>query len=1120
MKEILITSSVLILVIVLFRQLFRNKVSRRLQYGLWLLVALRLLIPIQFGQSDYSVTSITEKIESESKPIQQIQQVLQEPVAGPSRAELYEQLLNEYLQKNEAPAEPEVQEPVVPETREPVTPEIREQIENQVEEQITAPTLSEILTAIWIAGIALMAVWLLIANLSFLRQAKQSSEAWTGTAPVQVRISPNVPTPCLVGLFRPVIYLTPASTRDENALHHILTHELTHLRHGDHLWSVLRCVCLCVYWFDPLVWLAAILSKRDCELACDEAALQKLGDSQRIAYGKTLLATVTQSRSPAHILETATAMNETKKQLKERVNRIVKKPKTLLIAAIALLLIAALAAGLAFAGSKPGEPSATEPQSTEPASTEPTLPEPECPTDPPYQMSEVKARFIANDLIGRYEQYRTDGVCCDNTFVYEDLSRFLTDTQKTNYDNSQLLLTCCHSAEDVREHIDKTLSPSLIDGYPDDWLFTDDEGNLYVLDAYDGHYGLSQSMTISQYTNDQIIAIVELRNPDDSYYSSQMVTLAQNSSRFMVTNFEWFNMDVDTLPYSTDDYAQQRWETMDLAMEQLGLSYIEFLYASNSTVAAATAEYAPDIAASVPWDTEAMAYRSLYMRNGTLTLSFPIRGFGNIGDPLSGFFAWEIIAPEDDIAQEAYRWFFGELRQSTDNISVYTELFLDAFYRQPDLCLRNMAELDDDAVSSLTAQIYATLIDWDEYEQFTQHLDSLSAGTDWTDREARVLDLLAIPPESFTTPDDTLSIATKLIKKYNRYEVLHLFCDLEYVHGDMSGYLTDKQKEEYWDSQQRITCCHTPEEVREHIRRSLHYSLIGPNYPDDELFYDDEGNLYLIVLPTDYSGYYNIRIAQRSDTQILAYGDCGYDSYEYSSAFVIELENGEWMIKEVYHFADPYQTSNTEALAETADLAEERLGISYVEFLYISNQSVLQALEHSNLDPSDKEAARDLISWDVTAIAGRRLYLDEEGTLRFLFQFVGNAEESHPLYGTNVLKFDLESWQQPDHLEGSAYAWFLSELYDRVESDCAETYGRLLLDAFFLDPDTFLNQLSGLEAKQIRGISSLLSSSLTQYERPVYEKLLDAITARTDLTDAEQQTLEILYGEAVLNRSV
>lgn len=343
MKEVLITSSLLILVVLLARQLFRRKVSQRLMYATWLLVVLRLVIPLQFGQSQYSVTTVTQKIEAQSKPIQQMQEALQEPVAGPSREELYNELLDEYLQQNAAQ----------PEASQPITPEIQEKIETQVDEQIAAPTLSEVLTALWITGMTAMAAWFLTTNLIFLRRARQGAVPFTGqNLPVPVRVSPNVSTPCLVGLFRPVIYLTPACVENEQTLGHVLTHELTHLRHGDHVWSLTRCICLCIYWFNPLVWVAASRSRRDCELACDEGALQKLGEDVRIAYGQTLLAMVSQYNSPAHLINTATSMNETKKQLKERVTFIAKKPKNFLTAAICLILVASMAAGCSFIGSK------------------------------------------------------------------------------------------------------------------------------------------------------------------------------------------------------------------------------------------------------------------------------------------------------------------------------------------------------------------------------------------------------------------------------------------------------------------------------------------------------------------------------------------------------------------------------------------------------------------------------------------------------------------------------------------------------------------------------------------------------------------------------------------------
>lgn len=1009
MKEILISSSVLILALVLLRSLLRGKVSRRLQYGLWLLVALRLLIPVSFGQSDYSVTTLTNKIEQESKPIQQIQESLREPIAGPSRAEIYEQLLNEYLHPGEDTAKPEA-----PEVQMPVTPAIREQLEEQVDRRLTAPTASEMLTAVWIGGMGIMALWFIAVNLAFLLRAKRGSALWEGTAPVTVRISPNVPTPCLTGLFRPVIYLTPASVQDENALDHILTHELTHLRHADHIWSLVRCVCLCVYWFDPLVWLAATLSKRDCELACDETALKKLGDDQRIPYGKTLLATVTPSRSPAHILETATAMNETKKQLKERVNQIVKKPRTFLIAAVILILTAAIAVGCTFTGSKPTEPSATEPpvtQPTEPAATEPTLPPPVCPTDPtvaPLVMTEPKAKFIAQEAIGLYFKYRTRGICCDTTYVYEDLSQFLTDAQKKNYDNSQLLLKCCHTPEEVRQHIGKNISPALIDSYPDDRLFSDNEGNLYLLDAFQGNGGYSSEMTITHYSDEQIIATKELFSIDDTYYGSQIYTLTKSGSSFILENFEWYSINISNLPYSDDTFAERRQSSIALAMEHFGLSYIEFLYAGNTIVSIAAEDYATQTATSVPWDTEAMCYRSLYIGpEGKAMLNFPIRGIGNTGDPLSGFFAREFSAPEQDISGEAYRWFFEELPKNAGNLDTYTKLVLEALYSQPEAFLRNVAELDNSVINGLTARIYASLTKWDDYETFVQFLATLSDKGGWTKQEARVLKLLSTPPDSYTAPDNTPEIVRDLLDKYRRYELQHIFCDFEHVSGDMSQYLTDKQKEEYWDYQYRITCCDTIEEVKAHARRMLGSDLFDSDHSYDDLFYDDEGNLYRIILPTGYSGYHNERILGRTDTQIIAFTDYGYDDYEYSAAFALELRKGEWTVQQAWSF-------------------------------------------------------------------------DERHTGH-------NSEEA-------------------------AYRWLFEEMHNIVDGNYADSYAELLTDALFVEPDTFLRQLSKLDKDRIESIADFLHNGLTDDEKEVYDDLLKAMAARIGLTDQEQAALSVLQG--------
>ena len=362
MKEILITSSVMILAVAALRFLFRSKVSRRLIYGVWLLVALRLLIPIQFGQLDFSVLS-------QAKPVTDaITDIAQRPVSGPSREELYNNALREEISQGTPVFIPEIQEQVdtqiqqgrpAPEvydefletgkTDEILLPEVSQKIETTVSAK-AAPNWGQIALWVWLAGIFVMAGWFLGVNLSLHRALRRSATDFNAECPVPVKVSPRLATPCLFGLLHPTVYLTPACTEDAQRLRHVLTHETTHLRHGDHIWAWVRCLCLCVYWFNPLVWLAAYLSKRDCELACDEAALKILGEGERIAYGRTLVDMVASTPAPGQLLEAATAMHENKKQLKERVNRIVKKPRMFLTAAIALLLVLTIVTGCAFSG--------------------------------------------------------------------------------------------------------------------------------------------------------------------------------------------------------------------------------------------------------------------------------------------------------------------------------------------------------------------------------------------------------------------------------------------------------------------------------------------------------------------------------------------------------------------------------------------------------------------------------------------------------------------------------------------------------------------------------------------------------------------------------------------------
>lgn len=327
MKEILITSSALILALLILRAAFKNTIPRRAQYALWGLVLVRLLLPVSLPAADFSVLtavrpvgqSVTQALTGRTLYIPTDRAPLSEHPAAPDAAPA------QAMSQAGAPSVWVVEN-------------------DDTAVKYYGLSLSEGLSLVWKGGMAVTALFFLATNLTFwLRLRKRRQPYPVEGCPRPVYLCPGLPSPCLFGLFRPAIYLNEAATATPDSLHHVLAHEETHARHMDPIWSFLRCLCLTVYWFDPLVWAAAWCSKTDCELACDEGALGRLGDGQRLAYGQTLLSLIPVRRGPGNPLLAATTMTAGKRQLKERIVRIAENRKG---AAVALVTAAALVAAV------------------------------------------------------------------------------------------------------------------------------------------------------------------------------------------------------------------------------------------------------------------------------------------------------------------------------------------------------------------------------------------------------------------------------------------------------------------------------------------------------------------------------------------------------------------------------------------------------------------------------------------------------------------------------------------------------------------------------------------------------------------------------------------------------
>ena len=333
MMQWIVSSSVLILVVIALRYVLRGKLSLRMQYALWLLVLVRLLVPVSFGASDLSVMNAVP----ERAPTVQ-QGTYKQDIVG---------------ERNDAPANAGTVGIPAQSMNEAAPPNL---VQNVTTATVTAPTVEKtdwarIAKTVWLAGAAALGLVFLAVNLRFGKKLRRSRERVEETdACLPVYESGETDTPCLFGVAKPSIYVTPDTRTEAETLRYALAHEQTHYRHGDNLWAVLRGVCLALHWYNPLVWWAAELSRRDAELACDEATIRRIGESERAAYGRTLIRMTCEKR-PA-LLVTATMMTDSGKGLKERISLLVKKPKTAAYTAVAVLLIAGLSVACTFTGGR------------------------------------------------------------------------------------------------------------------------------------------------------------------------------------------------------------------------------------------------------------------------------------------------------------------------------------------------------------------------------------------------------------------------------------------------------------------------------------------------------------------------------------------------------------------------------------------------------------------------------------------------------------------------------------------------------------------------------------------------------------------------------------------------
>ncbi|MBR2048259.1 MAG: hypothetical protein IJ960_06635 [Oscillospiraceae bacterium] len=404
MTEWIVSSSALILGVLALRKALQGRISLRLQYALWLVVLLRLLTPVNLFQSSISIQNAVAPIQL---PPVQMEVTPQSPVSPPAQ-QAPVVIIPQNPVQNENVSDTPVQTP-------DQSPVITPQSDPTVNEPIEWLRL---LTNVWIFGGVAMLSFILGANIQFSRMlSKNRIGLDVPSTPVPVYISTAVKTPCLVGVFRPVIYLTPEVADNPACWDHVICHELTHMDHFDHVFSFLRCLVLSIHWFNPLVWIAARVSKDDCELACDEGTISRLGEGERIPYGQTLIRMTTRSTNPTDLMIAATTMLGSKSAIRQRITLIAKRPRTIAAALVVCVTVVAVLVGCTFTGAvDPTEPEETIPETTAPMETTAPSAPPET-TQAPAQVVPLGYVDLAELLNGTSITMTVDG---DIVYLQED----------------------------------------------------------------------------------------------------------------------------------------------------------------------------------------------------------------------------------------------------------------------------------------------------------------------------------------------------------------------------------------------------------------------------------------------------------------------------------------------------------------------------------------------------------------------------------------------------------------------------------------------------------------------------------------------------------------------------
>lgn len=349
--ELTLPMALVIAVLLAAGPLLGRRFTAKWRYWAWLLIAVRLLLPVGItlpqpvvtlpqpqGEFTYPV-SREEPAPTEPAPVGDPIQV----VPGAAENDPYQQIETGMT----APTGPSAETPKPAEPAIIPTPAATRSI-----------PVMEAVGWCWAAGTALFLLWQLGSYLALRAKLSRSRRPLTDEAILAVLEKESaaagrqrplpvytaaVGSPMIVGAIKPTLLLPELELSTEQ-LSLVFRHELIHYRRRDIWYKLLLMLANAIHWFNPMVWLMVYAADRDLELSCDEAVVAGRDEAYREEYGRCLLAVVRAGMSRRTLF--TTNFYSGKKTLKNRLATIfdtTKKHRGTL--ALAALLLAAAVAG-------------------------------------------------------------------------------------------------------------------------------------------------------------------------------------------------------------------------------------------------------------------------------------------------------------------------------------------------------------------------------------------------------------------------------------------------------------------------------------------------------------------------------------------------------------------------------------------------------------------------------------------------------------------------------------------------------------------------------------------------------------------------------------------------------